>query len=342
MNRGFCIAFCFGIMTYAGCSHKVDSPKPAFYFWKTNFSLNHLLRAHLDSIGAQKIYVKFFDVDWDEHYNIPVPLAEVVFDTANLKNLNIVPCIFITNRTIVRSSFDEMEILASQIIRKIDDYRALLPDWTPAEIQIDCDWTAGTRARYFSLLHGLNAEFASKGIVLSATVRLHQYKYPDRTGVPPVPRGMLMCYNTGNVEDWSEENSILRSAVLEDYLEDAENYPLPLDLALPVFQWGVLFRDGRMIRLLHGLGAEVLLGDARFQPLAKNRFAVQKSTFLEGHYLYRGDQIRLENLEEKELKESCRLLKKVYQKGATLAWFHLDSLSIRQFPAQTLNALWQN
>jgi len=342
MNRGFCIAFCFVILACAACRRELDPPEAAFYYWKTNFSLDEALRNYLDSMAAMKIYVKFFDVDWDAESDGPVPIAEVEIDTANLRGLKIIPCIFITNRTIVRSSRDGVRDLAGKIAQKVGAYKMAIPACNFDELQIDCDWTSGTRERYFELLRVLKTKLAAEGIELTATIRLHQYKYPDRTGVPPVHRGMLMCYNTGNIGEWSEENSILRIADLKSYLDGSQKYPLPLDLALPVFRWGVLFRDGRMIRLLHGLGTENLSGDARFRYLAENRFEVEKSTFWEGHYLYAGDLIRLENIEEKELEESCRILSKVHQAGTTLAWFHLDTMMIRRFPAKTLKSFWHN
>ncbi len=342
MKRSFYIAFCFLLIAVVGCRSNDKPPQPAFYYWKTNFSLAEPLRGYLDSLGVKKMYVKFFDVDWDESFQGPVPMAEVLMDTTAIRDMEIIPCVFITNRTIVSLSDKEVNGLATKIIQKIEDYQQTIPGWSPTEIQIDCDWTAGTRERYFALLRCLKQQLEPRSVLLSATVRLHQYKYPQKTGVPPVDHGMLMCYNTGELENWVEENSILRSSVLQRYLSRAKSYPLPLDIALPVFRWGVLFRDGRMIRLLHGLGAEDLLKDSRFHRLAEHRFEVQTSTFLDGHYLYRGDQLRMEEMKKEELAESCRLLRKLGNESNTLDWFHLDTLTVRQFPTATLQSLWQN
>ncbi len=77
-------------------------------------------------------------------------------------------------------------------------------------------------------------------MVLSATIRLHQVKYFETTGVPPVKSGMLMFYNTGDLENPSEENSILNIETAELYLSGLEDYPMQLDIVLPLFSWAVV------------------------------------------------------------------------------------------------------
>ena len=64
------------------------------------------------------------------------------------------------------------------------------------EIQIDCDWTASTQEAYFEFLHYLKEKAKDKQIQLSATIRLHQLSMTP----PPVDRGILMMYNTGDVK----------------------------------------------------------------------------------------------------------------------------------------------
>ncbi len=63
----------------------------------------------------------------------------------------------------------------------------------PREIQIDCDWTERTRNAYFQLLTALKREPFLQGKILSATIRLHQVKYVQRSGIPPADRGRV-CF----------------------------------------------------------------------------------------------------------------------------------------------------
>ena len=56
------------------------------------------------------------------------------------------------------------------------------------EVQFDCDWTESTRVQYFAFLRESRKLFS--GWRVSSTVRLYQYKYPEKAGVPPIERGM--------------------------------------------------------------------------------------------------------------------------------------------------------
>ena len=79
---------------------------------------------------------------------------------------------------------------ASSLLAKVS--AAALGAWK--EMQVDCDWTQGSRAAYFALLRALRDRLHAQGRRLSATIRLHQVKCSADTGVP-VDRGMLMAYN---------------------------------------------------------------------------------------------------------------------------------------------------
>lgn len=332
-----CCICAFGL----GCKH--NSPPrtvaPAFYHWKTELRLTAETRSYLDSVGAKKLYIKFFDVDWDMATAQPVPLTTLEMDTSQLAGLEIVPVIFITNRTLLNLPMPEIDSLTSRILKKINSI-ALHPI---AEVQFDCDWTAQTQAKFFALLTSFKHQLANKPPLLSATIRLHQLKYPEKTGVPPVDRGMLMCYNMGELETWETKNSILDLQISQTYLpsQSQYEYALPLDIALPIFRWGVLFRDGQMIKLLNDLSEKDLRDSNRFKKIGGNRFKVLKSTYLQAHYLYSGDQIRLEAVEQKTLTEVAALLSSKLQlePALTVAFYHLDTSNIEVFPKKKIDTV---
>ena len=71
--------------------------------------------------------------------------------------------------------------------------------------------------------------------MLSATIRLHQLKFIGESGIPPVDKGLLMCYNMGDLHRLRISNSILETAELKKYIKQLSVYPLKLDVAfLPV------------------------------------------------------------------------------------------------------------
>ncbi|MBX2872478.1 MAG: hypothetical protein KTR30_10275 [Saprospiraceae bacterium] len=233
-----------------------------------------------------------------------------------------------------------MKQLAQRLHQLIEKLSQQLGSPVIPEIQIDCDWSQQTRNSYFLLLHTLKNQYLRTDQLLSATIRLHQLKYPDQTGIPPVDRGMLMFYNMGEVTQWSEPNSILNLEIAAQYISPASPYPIPLDLALPLFRWGVLFRDGQMIRLINELGLEQLQDTSRFAWIDNTHVQVIKSTYLNGYYLYKGDQFRLEVSELADLQKAVEMLKSYFpRKSFTLAYYHLDMPILRRFPYEALSSL---
>ena len=265
---------------------------------------------------------------------VPTPLPQ---------EMELVPTVFITNRTLVQIPNDEIPDLANKMVEKLQGQLKDLPQQVVQEIQIDCDWTQSTKVKYFTLLALLNTSFKSKRIKLSATIRLHQIKYAAKTGIPPVARGMLMYYNMGDVQDSATQNSILDNAIGQKYLQQLADYPLPLDVALPLFQWGVLFRNGKMIKLFNQLMETALSDDQRFTKVDHNHWEVIKSTYLNGVYLYTGDKIRLEKVSFKALERASELLQQQLKKdNRSIVFYHLDEAVVQQFEQQRLQSIVNN
>lgn len=329
------------ILTFSACRREAEPAGRAMYYWRTALSIRPAERALLDSLGAKRLYVKYFDVDIDAGGE-PLPLAQLEADTALLQDIEIIPAVFITNRTLERCSSDQLDTLAVRMYKKINELHAPLSRWPIAEIQIDCDWTEGTRESYFYLLKKLRTQIEPRNCALSATIRLHQVRYFKKTGIPPVDRGMLMFYNMGDLENWDEPNSILNIKKAAPYLEGASRYPLPLDLALPAFGWGVLFRDGRMIRLIYPIDEQVFVDADRFQRLGMRRWQVIKSTYLDGNYLYRGDRIRVETVAPGDMRQAAGLLQRsLRRESRTAALYQLDSLLIKRYSYVQLDSALQ-
>ncbi|MDX1940029.1 MAG: hypothetical protein SFU99_05720 [Saprospiraceae bacterium] len=360
-NLGFAKLFLICSLTSSLSCRNEPQITPAFYHWQTQFSLSQKEQAYLDSLSAEKLYTKFFDIEWDATQEMPIPLAEVEIRNWGIGELGnrgigspaaslwrpkeIVPTIFITNQTFQNLSQDKIEWLAARVDEKLQELWHQLPDQTLHEVQFDCDWTASTKDSFFQFIEIFKSK--NTDIQISATIRLHQIRDYKTTGVPPVDRGMLMFYNTGDVEDWQENNSILNIEIAQNYLPTSnfqlptsKVYPMPLDIALPIFAWGVLFRDGRMIRLINNLRSEQLTDTTRFQKMTNNRFEVTKSTYLEGYYLYQGDQIRTETIDTTLLHKAADLIKnRLKNRDLTVAFYHLDTATIKYFPHDVLESV---
>ncbi len=323
---------------FSNCTDKPRQVEASFYHWKTNFQPSNFEKNYCKQLAIKHLYVRLFDVDWNESTHFPYPLA--ISDSIAKTEFEIIPTIFITNKTFVKIPDNQVDSLASLILKKID---AIGNKINFNEIQIDCDWTEITRKRFFSFLKAFKAISNKK---ISATIRLHQVKFRAKTGTPPVDEGVLMAYNMGNLDDAATQNSILDIKILKSYIGDLQNYPLKLNIALPIFSWGVVLRDGEVVKLINNLDKKQILNTTDFSSLFNEKtdghFEILKNTYLNGFYLYKDDEIRIENIPLSILQESADVIaQNMGQQNLTVIFYHLDSVSLQRYRYEDLDNIIQ-
>jgi hypothetical protein len=323
------------LLTLLSCQKEKTSIVPAFYYWRTQLELSTYEAKTLDSLKIQKLYVKFFDVDWDPLTQAPVPLASLEWQQADFQRITIVPTIFITNRTLENTSPEDMSQLGQRLSKKIT---SLLQGHPISEIQLDCDWTTTTKEKFFEFLRQMKAQFPNT--LLSCTIRLHQVKFSDETGIPPADRGMLMFYNMGEINNWETENSILDVQSAKSYLARLKDYPLKLDIALPIYSWGAIYRNEQLHKLVHQLQKQEIEDTTKYTLLAPNRYNLKTSTILRGHFLEPNDQIRIEGVQASALMESAKLIAThLPLEDRSVVFYHLQEQSLQQFPVGVLKEI---
>jgi hypothetical protein len=67
----------------------------SFYYWKTVFNLTPKEQQTLTNLSVQKLYVKFFDVDWNKEQRSAQPVAKSIFSQNPPANITIT-VVFIT------------------------------------------------------------------------------------------------------------------------------------------------------------------------------------------------------------------------------------------------------
>jgi hypothetical protein len=307
----------------------------AVYHWKTVFQPDSTDRSFLSENTVRKIYLRFFDVDLKG--NQPVPVAALQKD-GDLRGFDVVPVVFITNRTMAKIIEDSVPSLAKRIVRKIENM-VRRDSVVIREIQLDCDWTVSTRKRYFSLIQSVRNEIR---IPVSVTIRLHQVKFSETTGVPPADRGMLMCYNVGDIRKPETRNSIFEPGIIQQYLKNLNQYPLELDLALPMFQWTVVFRNGHFLRILNQIGeAEIKAAGCFSEGPNSNTFTAQEDTLLFGLSVHRGDEFHVETSQPEDVLDvRNEVLSQIRNRNISLTFYHLDSNVLSSFDPSIKNNLY--
>lgn len=335
---------CLLCVLLGSCGQKKTAFKPAecsFYYWQTTWAWSAQEAQYLKELDAKELYIRFFDVDWNEYEKRVVPVSPLRLaekHTSLPAQIRIIPTIFITNRSMYNLQESDVEILAGKLWEKIKvQAKAIFPQNHIEMIQLDCDWSTETREIYFKLCRALKKHILPAS--LSATIRLHQTKYPQKMGLPPIDRGVLMCYNVGKIDGSDTQNSILDIDILRSYVASLSSYPIKLDIALPTFAWGVLKRGGKVIKLLNGMSEEDLQNTS-FENIKKQTWRVKKAHYNNHTYLYEGDEIRIE-------KTSLDLLQKALQemsphlppKPMNLIFYHLHKSLQNHFSIADLKEL---
>ncbi len=325
----------------------------AFYFWKSTLELSTKEATSLQQLAITKLYVKLFDVDWDAEKQMPQPIARVEIDSGAVvflqkQNIEIIPVVFITNESL--HTIDSLAI--PDLAKKITNLTSIIQQkeklFAYSELQLDCDWNLTTKNKYFLLLAEIKKQmkqslhsFAADA-KLSATIRLHQIKYSSKTGVPNVDKGLLMCYNMGNLKNPSTNNSILDFTELEKYLGNLHKYPLELDIALPLFEWHVLYNKNLYKGIISTISNEQLKGCGT---RTGNRFTFSIDTTLNNVAFKKGDLLRTEESNKEEiLKCITHLQKKLKQNTQifTVSFFHLDELILNKHPNHELEVFYNS
>ena len=318
--------YLFLTILLVSCSH--TETERAVYFWKSNFKLNETENAFLSKHEIKKIYIKYFDVDIDANYGKPIPLASLNYNEKPTKAYRIIPTVFITNRSLQKLNKTDIEELANKICQRIIDMNTHFKLEDIIEIQIDCDWTASTQNKYFFLLNQIRKNNYFEDKILSATIRLHQLKYMEETGIPPVDRGILMCYNVSNIKDFDVRNSIFDINEAEQYTDKLSEYKIPLDIALPIYSWGVVFEAQKFRMIINNISLEELENSTDFEKINFNYFKALKRTKVSGIEIDKNEIIRYEKSEiENIIKFSEKL--KLNNNQFTVSLFHLDETTIK-------------
>lgn len=302
------------------------------YFWKTNFSLSTSELNWLKKTEIQKLYVRFFDVDWNPNINKAVPVGDVTIETKKINDVEIIPVVFITNRTLVNLPDSLLSQLSNNIYNKIFAKLTLFENQTAKEIQLDCDWTETTREKYFNLIEQIKQLTQSNKIEITVTIRLHQVKFLKKTGVPPIKRGMLMLYNMSDVSDIKTRNSIYDEDVAKRYLINFDEYPIDLDVVLPAFSWSCWFRNGKLKNLINDVKTKDFESNLSFIKEDKNFFRALKETSIKGNYILPGDYLHTEEIDFNTTLNAAELIAPhIKNKKINVSIYHFTGEVIKNY-----------
>ncbi|WP_123905776.1 hypothetical protein [Chryseobacterium sp. ERMR1:04] len=316
------------------CENKIEKVDRAFYYWKTDgYSISNKESQILKDQNVKKLYIKYFEVDFTEAMgNYPVSKTDLRIssysDENSMINCEIIPTVYIKNIVFKKSTEKDLDKLADDVNFLINKFsKEKFNSRVVSEIQIDCDWTASTKDKYFYFLKKLKPLTQKE---ISCTLRLYPYKYPDKMGVPPVDKVILMCYNLINPLEDDSKNSILDLNELKSYLNTRKKYPLHLDVALPLYSWMQIYQNNQFSGVLYN-GNEI---KKYLKPIKPLWYEVTKDTVIDyKNYLRVGDKIKYEEITTSQIDQAIAIIKKnvKFDKEITVTLFHLDENQLKNY-----------
>lgn len=265
------------VLGVSSCDGGHEETVNSIYYWGTDFQLGNNKLAFLKKNRIKKIYLRYFDVVVQDGNN--QPNATVKFSSPVPKGAEIVPVVFIVNDCMRQPD----EGLAEKVLNRVLQMSETNDIPKPHEMQIDCDWTASTRNAFFAFMKEMGRLAHAKGMKLSATIRLHQLSQTP----PPVDKGVLMMYNTGDFTKLSCQKPILDMEDAAPYMKYLGDYKLPLASAYPIFGWKILFREKRYVGIIHAddelpilPGDSVVVREPQLEDILKAVKAVGKKNSL--------------------------------------------------------------
>lgn len=319
------IAIVLFVGVFSACSNRSEKgdPNVAFYYWKTIFKLTENEKKVLTENSVGKIYIRYFDIGLTGKEAVPVSPINFADKPDAYK---VVPVIYIKNQVMLEPTVD-LRKLAENVnayIGKVNAKYGIAWD----EIQVDCDWTLKSKDRYLKFVEYLKAVSAKR---LSATIRLHQVKYYGKTGIPNVDKGVLMYYNMGSIAP-DNRNSIYDREVAQSYIKSLKKFPLALDVALPIYSWGIHIRNHRVIKVISKIDMASIEKDPHFKKMDGMYFTVVESVIRGGSYFKEGDQLKMETISKDDLENMADDLQdNVVNRPDEIIFYDLDDFNIAPY-----------
>ena len=304
------------------------------YYWKTRFCLEDYELDFLKKHEISRIYVKMFDVvlqnDSQDDTLSVIPIATTRFESPIPDGIEIVPTVYITYEALSHLKGKDREYIesyAQRILTRVDAMISYNEIQKVREVQFDCDWTSNTSYAYRCICDYAKRNLNKNGRKFSITLRLHQMGL-ENYRFPSADRGVLMLYNTGSFKNPNSTNSILSYNDAEPYIRRHE-VPFPVDYAYPTYSWCLLFRNNEFKCIVRNID---LMEPSLFQKSDYNRFVVRKDTLIGNLQLRKGDIVRHETSEFKEIERVKSDLSRHHDmKNSRQIIYHLDSTNLSNF-----------
>ncbi|HRP00911.1 MAG TPA: hypothetical protein PLN54_15890, partial [Flavobacteriales bacterium] len=128
------------------------------------------------------------------------------------------------------------------------------------------------------------------------------------------------------ITDPGDVNSIFDRATAEPYFAQAKPYPLPLDIGLPAFSWGVQFRNGAFVGVLQDQQVQDALSLGLLTGETNGTLQVTQENNEHMPELHLGDVVRVERMTPEVIAQVAELARTAVNSDTlAVAYFELGT-----------------
>ena len=141
-----------------------------------------------------------------------------------------------------------------------------------------------------------------------------------------------MFYNIGDLASVDETNSILNQEDAEKYVAHVADYPLPYDIALPLFSWVSVFRNNEFSRII----SDVSSADLASFYKEEDFYRCKEPENLNGWSIYPEEKLRFETVSKQDITQVLSSIKQYSTQEFNVIYYQINSKVRQEFSASNL------
>ena len=130
--------------------------------------------------------------------------------------------------------------------------------------------------------------------------------------------------------DVKEKNSIINLDILKQYLKSEVKYPGQINIALPIYKWGLIYRLNELAFIINNIDEEKILNYS----WNKKNIDIYESNdnfYYENHYIYKDDILKIERSNIEEINNCLLYINEEGIDFSELIFYHLSHNQIEEY-----------
>lgn len=280
-------------------------------FVKNPFLLNETEKHFINSNYIDKIYLKFFKIDWNKKNELIIT-QKINYSEKPTRQYRIVPLIEISDNV---SAYLQSEIEIEKLSDFICNNLLSISNQTNLNEIIEValvfeNLNIELQKNIYLLIKRLNKNEVFSDKIISLVIKLSQINIIDKNVVSAIDRLIVDFGNTGIMSDFNTINSLFDWNIVEPKLPYLIKLNKPISVMLNIQSRILVFRKNKILYSIENSNETLLNNNETFVKVQLSYYKVLRKTNLLGFKLEQGDILKIENINPEDYKKIARYLRK--------------------------------